>query len=110
MSLGKQLRRPSYLRLLIAGRQVPHLHLYLGRGIYPYVVDLETYPDARPYFEMKILDNMGDSNCFRKENFLLLNLAVGGNFPGIHNIDGITALASGSASMFVDYVRVFQKE
>lgn len=73
-------------------------------------VDFETHPDAKPYFEMKILDNMGDSNCFRKENFLLLNLAVGGNFPGIHNINDVTALASGSASMLVDYVRVFQKE
>lgn len=73
-------------------------------------VDLETYPDTRPYFEMKILDNMGESNCFRKECFLLLNLAVGGNFPGIHDIDGVTALNSGSASMLVDYVRVFQNK
>ncbi len=72
--------------------------------------DLETHPDAAPYFEMRILDNMGDSKCFRKECFLLLNLAVGGNFPGIHNIDSITALAPGSASMYVDYVRVFQKK
>ncbi len=72
-------------------------------------IDLETYPDARPYFEMRILDNMGGTNCFRKDNFLLLNLAVGGNFPGIHEIGGVTALNSGSASMYVDYVRVFQK-
>ena len=73
-------------------------------------VDLETHPGAAPYFEMRILDNMGGSNCFRKENFLLLNLAVGGNFPGIHHIDGVTALAPAGASMVVDYVRVFRKK
>jgi beta-glucanase (GH16 family) len=73
-------------------------------------IDRETHPDAAPYFEMKILDDMGGADCFRKESFLLLNLAVGGNFPGIHDIGGVTALASGSAEMEVDYVRVFRKE
>lgn len=73
-------------------------------------VDREKYPSASPYFEMRIADNMGGTNAFRKDNFLLLNMAVGGNFPGIHNIDGVTALASGQAEMSVDYVRVFQKQ
>ena len=73
-------------------------------------IDREKYPDVKPYFEMRILDNMGGTNAFRKNNFLLLNLAVGGNFPGIHDISGVTALASGSAEMSVDYVRVFQKQ
>ncbi len=73
-------------------------------------IDREERPDAAPYFEMRITDNMGGANCFRKENFLLLNLAVGGNFPGIHSIAGVTALASGRAEMEVDYVRVFQKK
>lgn len=72
-------------------------------------IDIEAHPDARPYFEMRILDDMGGANCFRKENFLLLNMAVGGNFPGVHDIGGVTALTSGSASMYVDYVRVFRK-
>jgi hypothetical protein len=47
---------------------------------------------------------------FRKDNFILLNLAVGGNFPGIWDIDKITALNDGPARMEVDYVRVFQKK
>ncbi len=72
-------------------------------------IDLETHPGARPYFEMKILDSMGN-DVFRKDNFILLNLAVGGNFPGIYDINGVTALRSGSAAMEVDYVRVFQKK
>ena len=70
-------------------------------------IDLETYPDAKPYFEMAIKD-FGD-NEFRKDNFILLNLAVGGNFPGIWDINQITALSDGPAEMEVDYVRVFQK-
>ena len=70
-------------------------------------IDLETYPDAKPYFEMTLKD-FGD-NEFRKDNFILLNLAVGGNFPGIHAINKVTALNNGPAEMEVDYVRVFQK-
>lgn len=72
-------------------------------------IDLDTRPDAKPYFEMKITDEMGN-DAFRKDNFILLNLAVGGNFPGIHDISGVTGLSGGSASMEVDYVRVFQKK
>ena len=71
-------------------------------------IDLETYPDAKPYFEMTLKD-FGD-NEFRKDNFILLNLAVGGNFPGIHDINKVTALSGGPAEMEVDYVRVFQKK
>ena len=71
-------------------------------------IDLETYPDAKPYFEMTLKD-FGD-NEFRKDNFILLNLAVGGNFPGIHDINKVTALNNGPAEMEVDYVRVFQKK
>ena len=71
-------------------------------------IDLETYPDTKPYFEMALKD-FGD-NEFRKDNFILLNLAVGGNFPGIHDINKVTALSGGPAEMEVDYVRVFQKK
>ena len=70
-------------------------------------IDLETHPDARPYFEMKIED-FGDGE-FHKESFILLNLAVGGNFPAIWDIDQISALNDGPAEMEVDYVRVFRR-
>jgi beta-glucanase (GH16 family) len=73
-------------------------------------IDREKNPNVRPYFEMRITDNMGGANAFRKSNFLLFNMAVGGNFPGIHNIDDVTALDKGPAEMVVDYVRVFQKK
>jgi beta-glucanase (GH16 family) len=71
-------------------------------------IDIEKYPSVEPYFEMKIED-FGNGE-FRKDNFILLNLAVGGNFPGIWDIDQITALNDGPARMEVDYVRVFQKK
>ena len=71
-------------------------------------IDLDTNPNAKPYFKMNIKD-FGD-NEFRKDNFILLNLAVGGNFPGIHDINKVTALSGGPAEMEIDYVRVFQKK
>ena len=49
---------------------------------------------------------------FHKENFILFNLAVGGNFPGIWDINGITALNEGNnyqQSMYVNYVKIYQK-
>lgn len=71
-------------------------------------IDLEKSPNAKPYFVMDIAA-ANVKEYFHKENFLLLNLAVGGNFPGIHDINKVTALNSGPARMEVDYVRVFQK-
>jgi hypothetical protein len=55
------------------------------------------------------IKDFGD-NEFRKDNFILLNLAVGGNFPAIWDINQVTALNDGAAEMEVDYVRVFQKK
>lgn len=71
-------------------------------------IDLDTNPNAKPYFKMTVKD-FGD-NEFRKDNFILLNLAVGGNFPQIWDINQVTALSNGPAEMEVDYVRVFQKQ
>lgn len=71
-------------------------------------IDLDTKPDAKPYFKMALKD-FGD-NEFHKDNFILLNLAVGGNFPAIWDINQVTALNDGPAEMEIDYVRVFQKQ
>ena len=75
-------------------------------------LDQDCYPDAEPYFQMAITDTSDDwatGNYFHKPNFILLNLAVGGRFPQIFNIDQVTALASGEASMYVDFVKVYQR-
>lgn len=74
--------------------------------------DLDRFPDAAPYYEMNIAadsDPRSPSNYLHKACFVILNLAVGGDFTGIHDIDRITALAEGEARMYVDYVRIFTK-
>ncbi|MBQ8564636.1 MAG: family 16 glycosylhydrolase [Bacteroidaceae bacterium] len=75
-------------------------------------VDLDKNPNAEPYYVMNIDDDTNEyapGQYFHKPNFILLNLAVGGNFPNIHNIDNVTALDNGDAKMYVDWVRIYQK-
>lgn len=80
-------------------------------------VDLDKTPRQTPYFQMSIPQDSPDDpnspgNYFHKENFVLFNVAVGGNFPGIHDAAGITALNDENnhqASMYVNYVKVYQK-
>ncbi|ASB49870.1 family 16 glycosylhydrolase [Alkalitalea saponilacus] len=60
-----------------------------------------------PYFAMDITGE--DAEEFRDwPHYFILNLAVGGSFPGITNPDDITAPLP--AQMFVDYIRVYQRE
>jgi beta-glucanase (GH16 family) len=75
-------------------------------------LDLDRYPDGEPYYEMSIKDKSSDNapgRYFNKNFFILFNLAVGGNFPQIRDIDKITALSGGEAKMYVDFVRVYKK-
>ena len=78
-------------------------------------VDMDTHPEMGPYYEMTIpetTDLTAPGAYFHKENFILFNLAVGGNFPGIWDINGITALNEGNnyqQSMYVNYVKIYQK-
>lgn len=74
-------------------------------------VDKDQYPTREPYYEMSLTDYSGDwavGNYFHKPFFILFNLAVGGNFPGIWDANGISALSGGARSMLVDWVRVYQ--
>lgn len=75
-------------------------------------LDLDKNPNASPYFEMAITNKADDNSpgrYFHKDNFILLNLAVGGHFPGIQNASQVTALNSGQAQMYIDFVKVYQK-
>lgn len=80
-------------------------------------VDMDRTGVHVPYFKMDISrvdegDDMCAGNYFHKENFILFNLAVGGNFPGIHNAECITALNDENgqqASMYINYVKIYQK-
>ena len=86
-------------------------------GVVEMYCDLDRDPSKQPYYRMTIPQDDPDNewspgNYFHKLNFILFNLAVGGNFPGIHNAAGITALNDGNnhqASMYVNYVKIYQK-
>jgi len=52
------------------------------------------------------------AHYFHKPFFVLFNMAIGGNFTGIHDINNVTALNATNnytATMYVDYVRVYQQ-
>ena len=85
-------------------------------------IDLDKNPGGSPYFTLNISqagkEVHNDYSCwdvycyFHKPFFIIFNLAVGGDFPGIKNIGGVTALNEGNgyeAKMKIDYVRVYQK-
>ncbi|MNB70334.1 Beta-glucanase precursor [compost metagenome] len=61
------------------------------------------YVDGNLFNEFYIENNTGNTEEFQKPFFLLLNLAVGGNWPGSPN-----ASTAFPAQMLVDYVRVYQ--
>lgn len=77
-------------------------------------LDMDKYLDSAPYYKMDINDTSDDwstGHYFHHDFFIIFNLAVGGRFTGILNASGITALPQDGdeAKMYVDYVRVYQK-
>jgi hypothetical protein len=62
------------------------------------------YVDGTKYHEISIANGVNGTSEFQNEFFLLLNMAIGGNWPGF-TVDN-TAFP---ASMYVDYVRVYQQ-
>ena len=86
--------------------------LYWDNNYVTMYCDEAAYPNRDPYYQMGVSDVSGDWSTglyFQKPFFLLFNLAVGGNFMGYYDINQVTALNSGSASMYIDYVRVYQQ-
>jgi|GEM_PF-897336 beta-glucanase (GH16 family) len=61
------------------------------------------YLDNTQYWTANIANNINNTNAFHEPFFIILNLAVGGSWPG--NPDGSTTFP---ATMYVDYVRVYQ--
>ena len=60
--------------------------------------------DGRQYHVIDITNNAGGTDEFHKDFFFLLNMAIGGNWPGF-NVDESKL----PAKMYVDWVRVYQK-
>ena len=76
-------------------------------------MDQDAYPNKGAYFHADLEPN-DDPNynrqlVFGKPNFVIANLAVGGNFPGIYNVNNITALADGPRKMYIDWIRIYQR-
>jgi beta-glucanase (GH16 family) len=73
-----------------------------------YAVDWDTnsirwYVDNTLYVTGNIANNINSTDAFHKPFFIILNLAVAGDFPG-QNVD----LSKLPASMYVDYIRVYK--
>jgi len=60
------------------------------------------YVDGNKYHEVNIANGVNGTEEFQKDFFLLLNFALGGNWPGF-NVNN----AALPAKMYVDYVRVY---
>lgn len=63
---------------------------------------IKWFVDGVQFHEANILNNINSTEEFHKPFFFILNLAVGGNWPG-QTIDN----SKFPASMYVDYVRVY---
>lgn len=62
------------------------------------------------YFDVAL--DADKAEFFNSHSYLLFNLAIGGDFTGIHDPNNITAIGAAEGdyeSMFIDYVRVWQK-
>lgn len=111
-STGKKSTMPYSL-------QDDRFHLYTMIWDEEYIrfyVDLDVYPNQNPYFEFNHKANVNNSaQYFRKEFYILLNLAVGGSYTGItgtSNIDKITGLNPENnyeAKMYIDYIQIYQR-
>lgn len=64
---------------------------------------IKWFIDGTQFWEANIANNINSTEEFHKPHFILLNMAVGGNWPGAPN-----AGTAFPAKMYVDYVRVYQ--
>ena len=76
-------------------------------------MDKDAHPENKAYFHAALEPNDdADYNrqlVFGKPNFIIANLAVGGDFPGINNINNVTALANSPRAMYIDWIRIYQR-
>jgi beta-glucanase (GH16 family) len=59
--------------------------------------------DGKKYWEVSIKDGINSTEEFQKPHYIILNLAIGGDWP--KNPDASTVFPD---TMYVDYVRVYQ--
>lgn len=78
---------------------VTQFHVY---GIEWDAKAIKWFVDGKKFHEASIANNINSTHEFHLPHFLILNLAVGGNWPGAPNTTTIFP-----DTMFVDYVRVY---
>jgi len=66
---------------------------------------IHTFVDGVGYHDFKIAGGVGSTEEFQKRFYILLNLAVGGDFPNVASIDEKKL----PGTMYVDYVRVYEE-
>ena len=79
------------------------------QGFHTYAIEwddraIKWFFDGRPFHEVNIANGINGTSEFQNEFFLLLNLAVGGNWPGF-----VIDESRLPAQLRVDYVRVYQR-
>lgn len=83
----------------------------LDDGFYTFTMDwtperITTYIDGQQIWTFYIKsDACADCSEFHQPHFIILNMAVGGNFTGLFNDAQITAATP--AEMLVDYIRIY---
>ena len=65
---------------------------------------IKWFVDGVQFHEASILNSVNGTNEFHNNFFLILNMAIGGNWPGFTVNNGALP-----ANMYVDYVRVYQQ-
>jgi len=91
-------------------------HVYQGGQYYTDVEEYHVYSiiwnpssirffvDGNIYYTKNILNNVAGTEEFHNEFFFILNVAVGGNWPGSPNASTVFP-----SEMTVDYIRVYQQ-
>jgi beta-glucanase (GH16 family) len=82
------------------GTSVTAFHVYSIEWTSTYV---RWFVDGAQYHEINIANGINGTSEFQNNFFILLNLAIGGNWPGF-TVDNNAF----PANMYVDYVRVYQ--
>ncbi|AXY74361.1 T9SS C-terminal target domain-containing protein [Paraflavitalea soli] len=65
---------------------------------------IKWFVDGVQFHEANILNSVNGTNEFHNNFFLILNMAIGGNWPGFTVNNGALP-----ANMYIDYVRVYQQ-
>ncbi len=91
-----------FMFIPLNGQQLQFVGMLMANNTMSLVSFLPLFPSSLS-FSIDITNGINGTGEFQKNFFFILNLAIGGNWPGF-NIDNNAF----PAYMYVDYVRVYQ--